>query len=318
MASSGLFAEIKNHPWIIALVVAVHIVLIVLLSINLLDDDKPPMPASEKHQTINAIAVDAKAYDEREKKKQQAEQKKIDDLKAAKEKQRDLERAKALAKQKALDEKKALEKKKALEDKKREQQLAAEKKAEQEKQRLAIAKQKEAKQKEAEQKLAKEKLAREKKAEELRIKQEELRKQQEKQAAEEKRRLEEQQRRADEKAQLERDMLEEERREEEARVQAARQARLQTQREQYIMQIAKKVEDNWMRPIMTSSGQSCDVVVRQTMSGDVIDVQLDSCTADNAFQRSVERAVRAASPLPLPPDPELFDNQIYFKFKPNP
>ncbi len=317
MASSGLLAEIKKHPWIIALVVAVHLFLIVLLSINLLDDDKPPMPASQKHQTINAIAVDAKAYDDREKKKKQAVLKKIDDIKAAKEKkQRDLER------------KKDLEKQKALEKKKREQQFAAEKKAEQKKKQLAIAKQKEAKQKEAEQKLAKEKLAKErlaqeklarkKKAEELRIQQEKLRKQQEKQAAEKKRKLDEQQRRADEKAQLERDLLEEERREENARIQAARAARLQTQREQYIIQIAKQVENNWLRPAMTTAGQSCDVIVRQTMSGDVIDVQLQSCKADNAFQRSVERAVRKASPLPLPPDPELFDQQIFFKFKPSP
>ena len=82
------------------------------------------------------------------------------------------------------------------------------------------------------------------------------------------------------------------------------------------MQIAQKVENNWLRPATTSEEQSCEVIVTQTMMGDVIDVQLQSCTSDNAFQRSVERAVRKASPLPLPPDPELFDRKIYFKFKP--
>ncbi|MDT8281981.1 MAG: cell envelope integrity protein TolA [Gammaproteobacteria bacterium] len=310
MASSGLFAEMKQHPWIMALVVAVHIGLIVLLSINLLDDDKPPMPASQKHQTINAIAVDAKAYDDREKNKKLVAQKKIDDIKAAKEKERQ-----ELERKKEQEKKIAMQKQKALEVKKREQKLAAEKKAEQKKKQLAIANQKEAEQKLAKEKLAQEKLAREKKAEELKIQQEKLRQQQ---AAEKKRMLEEKQRRADEKAEFERAMLEEERREEQARVQAARAARLQTQREQYAIDIAKKVENNWLRPAMTSAGQSCDVVVRQTMSGDVIDVQLQSCNADanDAFQRSVERAVRKASPLPLPPDPELFDQQILFKFKP--
>ncbi len=87
-------------------------------------------------------------------------------------------------------------------------------------------------------------------------------------------------------------------------------------REKYIMQIAQKVENNWLRPVASSEGQSCDVIVTQTMMGDVIDVRLQSCTSDNAFQRSVERAVRKASPLPVPPDPELFDREIYFKFKP--
>ena len=82
------------------------------------------------------------------------------------------------------------------------------------------------------------------------------------------------------------------------------------------MQIDRAVESNWLRPATTSEEQSCDVIVTQTMSGDVIDVMVQSCTGDNAFQRSVERAVRKASPLPLPPDPELFDREIHFTFKP--
>jgi colicin import membrane protein len=70
-----------------------------------------------------------------------------------------------------------------------------------------------------------------------------------------------------------------------------------------------------LRPASTNEEQSCEVIVRQTMTGDVLDVQLQACTSDNAFQRSVERAVHKASPLPLPPDPELFDRIISFKFK---
>jgi len=111
-------------------------------------------------------------------------------------------------------------------------------------------------------------------------------------------------------------LLEEERREEEAKKQAARAARLQTQLQQYMMQIKQQVNNNWLRPVTTTAGQSCEVIVTQTMSGDVIDVRVQACTSDKAFQRSVERAVRKASPLPLPPDPELFDREIYFKFKP--
>ena len=82
------------------------------------------------------------------------------------------------------------------------------------------------------------------------------------------------------------------------------------------MQIQQKVENNWLRPITNIEGQSCDVIVTQTMAGDVIDVRLQSCTSDNAFQRSVERAVRKASPLPLSPNPDVYDREIYFTFKP--
>jgi colicin import membrane protein len=311
--SSGLLTEIKNNPWAIALVVVFHLVLIVLLSINLSSDEKPPMPAAKKHEIINAVVVDAKMYDEREKQKKLATQKEIEDKKAA-ERKRELEKKKALeakrqAEKKKQQDKLAMEKKKAVEKKK-----AAEKEK-----AIALAKKKEAEQKEKEriarekkekERLAKEKVAREKKERELKEKQ---RLEAEKKRKEE----EERQRRAEEKAEFERALLEEERREEEARVQAARAARLQTQLQQYVLQIEQQVERNWLRPVSTSEEQSCEVIVTQSISGEVIDVQLQSCTSDNAFQRSVKSAVYKASPLPLPPDPELFDRKIQFTFKPH-
>jgi len=290
MSSSGLFAELKKHPWIMVLVILVHIGLVVLLSINLSSDEKPPVPMAQKHKLIDAVVVDAKKYDQREKQKETAAKKKIEDKKAAEKKR--------------LAEKKQAAEKKKVAEKKRQQD--ADKK-------IAIAKKKEAEQKAKEQK-AKEQKAREKKEQERK---EQERKERERLAAEKKRKAEEElKRRADEKADFERALLEEEMREEEARKQAERTARLQTQRQQYIMLITQKVEDSWLRPAVNTEGQSCDVIVTQTMMGDVIDVRLQSCSSDNAFQRSVERAVRKASPLPLPPNPDVFDREIYFTFKP--
>ena len=291
MNSSGLFSELKKHPWIMVFVVLLHVGLVVLLSINLSNDEKPPVPMAQKHNIINAVAVDAKKYDEREKQQKLAAEKKIEDKKSAE-------------KKRLAEKKKAAEKKRQQEADKK---LAIAKKKEAEK-KLAIAQKKEADKK------AKEKKEKEQKALE---KKEKERKEQERLEAEKKRKIEEEkQRRADEKAEFERALLEEERREEEAKKQAERTARLQTQRQQYIMLIAQKVENNWLRPVTTSEGQSCDVIVTQTMMGDVIDVRLQSCTNDNAFQRSVERAVRKASPLPSPPNPDVFDREIYFTFKP--
>ena len=291
MNSSGLFSELKKHPWIMVFVVLLHVGLVVLLSINLSNDEKPPVPMAQKHNIINAVAVDAKKYDEREKQQKLAAEKKIEDKKSAE-------------KKRLAEKKKAAEKKRQQEADKK---LAIAKKKEAEK-KLAIAQKKEADKK------AKEKKEKEQKALE---KKEKERKEQERLEAEKKRKIEEEkQRRADEKAEFERALLEEERREEEAKKQAERTARLQTQRQQYIMLIAQKVENNWLRPVSNVEGQSCDVIVTQTMMGDVIDVRLQSCTNDNAFQRSVERAVRKASPLPSPPNPDVFDREIYFTFKP--
>jgi membrane protein involved in colicin uptake len=64
---SGLFSEIKNNPWALALVIVVHLIVVVLLSINLASDEKPPMPAAQKNKIIDAVVVDANKYDERKK-----------------------------------------------------------------------------------------------------------------------------------------------------------------------------------------------------------------------------------------------------------
>lgn len=306
MMRPGLFSEIKNNPWVLAFVILIHVSLIVMLSINLSSDKKPPMPAAQKHNIIDAVAVDAKKYDDREK------QKKLDaeSLVLEKKRQQEAEREKALE-AKRLAESKAAEVKR--------QQEQEQKKAQEKEKQLALAKKKEEDRK-AKEKLAAEKLAAEKRAEEKKAleKKEAERKEQERLAAEKKRLAEEERKRREaEKAEFERALLEEERREEEARKQAERAARLQTQRSQYVSSIKNRVENNWLRPAINTAGQSCGVMVKQTMSGVVIDVRLQDCKGDNAFQRSVESAVYKASPLPTPPDPELFESEIYFTFKPN-
>jgi len=294
MNSVGLFSEIKKHPRILGVVILVHLVVVVMLSINLSNDEKPPMPMAQKHKIISAVAVDAKKYDEQKKKKKVATRKKVEDKKAA-----ELKKKKALEKKKASDKKKATEKKKSAELKKQKE--------------ISLAKKKKAEKK------AKEKKAREKKELERKVKEKKQRELNEKKRleAEKKRKVEEERkRRAEEKAELERAVLEEERREEEARRQAEYAAKLLTLRQQYVLSIMQKVDRNWLRPATNIEGFSCEVIVRQTMTGNVMDVQLKSCSNDNAFQRSVERAVLKASPLPLPPNPDVFDREIHFTFKP--
>ncbi len=303
MSSSGLFAELKNHPWVLLLVILLHLGGLLLLGLNL-SNKAPPMPMAQKHNIINAVVIDGKQFDERVKQKELAAQKIIEDKKAAEEKR--------LAENKRIEEKKqqAVEKKKLAiakekeQDRRQKEQLAKEKKAKDEQRKAKLVEEKRVKEKQAREKQEREQQEAKKRAEEKRL-------------AEEQRLVEEQRkRRAEEKAEFQRALLEEEQRVEAAQRLVARTARLNTQRQQYIMMIAQKVENSWLRPVTAYAGQSCEVIVTQTMAGDVIDVQVQSCTSDNVFQRSVERAVRSASPLPLPPDPELFERKIYFKFKP--
>ena len=108
---SGLFTEIKNNPLALLVVILFHLALIVLLSINLASDEKPPVPSSQKHNIIDAVAIDANKYDERKKQKELAAKKKIAEQKAAqraaeKKRLQEKKRKQALARKKA-EEKKA-------------------------------------------------------------------------------------------------------------------------------------------------------------------------------------------------------------------
>lgn len=120
-------------------------------------------------------------------------------------------------------------------------------------------------------------------------------------------------------------------REEEARLAAQREAELQralAEEErraelvdsgllaQYKTLIAQKVERNWVQPASARAGLSCRVRVRQLPTGDVGSVEIETCNGDEAVRRSIEAAVLRASPLPLPPDPRLFERNLIFDFEP--
>lgn len=126
------------------------------------------------------------------------------------------------------------------------------------------------------------------------------------QAEEERKRREEEQRKQALEAQL-RDALEAE----EARAGAIDAGLLA----QYVEVIRQKVERNWIRPPGVPDGVSCEVRVRQLRNGEVVSVQVINCAGGEVLIRSIETAVRKASPLPLPRDPSLFEPNLRFPFK---
>lgn len=289
MASSGLLNDIKKKPVVLFVVIALHLVLFIMLGVNLTSSEIHK-PASSDKKTVKAVVVDSKKIDDESNKIKKSE---IEKEKKEKEQQEKV-------KKKIAEEKKKQEKiKKKLAEEKKQLEAIKKKKAV-EKNRLAELKKKNLAEKK---RLELEK----KKAEEKKRKQKEL---------EAKRKREEEERRKKELAELQERMAEEERLEAEARQAEARNAQLQSLRSQYVRLIEQKVERNWLRPVTSTSAMSCEVVVTQTSLGDVIDVSLKECTNDLAFQRSIERAVRKASPLPPPPAPEVFDREIHFTFRP--
>jgi len=273
--------------------VLVHVVLIGLLAFSMSQrTEKPTTPNMKPIVQARAVSeeqvmapVRAREAEEAARQQRIAEQKR----QAAEEKRRAEEakrQAEAEAKRKAAEKARlaALKKQQAAEK----ARLAAEaKKAEAERQHLAELKRKQ----EAERRAAEER----KKVEQAR---------QQREAAEQQRREAELQ--AKMAAEAERLAQEQQR---------YRQQQLNNVRAQYMADIRNKVERNWLRP-SGSKGTFCRVRVTQIPGGEIIDVTIVESDGDVAFQRSVEAALRKASPLPAPSDPEVFDREIEFVFEP--
>ena len=51
--------------------------------------------------------------------------------------------------------------------------------------------------------------------------------------------------------------------------------------------------------------------------GEVTHVEIGSCNGDEAVRESIEAAVYRASPLPPPSDPDVFDRNLKFNFRPD-
>ncbi|WP_455235161.1 cell envelope integrity protein TolA [Thiogranum longum] len=300
----------RPRPFIYALLVHVALLAVLVFSLDWQSAIKPS--TARKKAPVQAVVVDAAKLDSEIQRQKQIEDKK---------------------------QREAQEQLKRLE----EQAAEAQRKRKQEEQRLAELqrkKQEEAKRQAETERKRKAELAAKKKAEAERKRQEEEKRKAEAEA--ERKRQEEEKR----KAEAERKRQEEEKRkaeaerklkaEEEARRKAAEQEmqarlaaeqeRLATQRrsamqrmiDEYVVYIQEKVQRSWIRPPSSGSELSCTVEVRLIPSGEVIDATIVRGSGNPAFDRSVEAAVFKASPLPVPPDPEVMEQfrSLRFEFKP--
>jgi colicin import membrane protein len=85
---------------------------------------------------------------------------------------------------------------------------------------------------------------------------------------------------------------------------------------QYVALIQQRVMRYWIKPPTAKVGLECEVKVTQATGGTVLSVSVGRCNGDQAARSSIEAAVYAASPLPMPPDARLFDRNLTFLFRP--
>jgi len=85
----------------------------------------------------------------------------------------------------------------------------------------------------------------------------------------------------------------------------------------YIGQINARIERAWLRP-RTPIGDAlfqCQVAINQDQRGNVQDVTLQDCNGDARWQQSLVNAIQSASPLPAPPNPEVFSSAVTLRFE---
>jgi len=271
---------IRNNLAAILFSVSIHAILLVLLVFSF-DWTPKPKALVSKPNIVKAVAVDAS--------KVQAELEKLkraDQNKQRKEKERlaKLKREEKAARQKRANEEKRLAKLKKQQAALKKKRIAEEKKRKTEQAKLAKLKKQQAEIK----KQRKAELARQAK---LKKQQDALKK---KQAAEKKKRQAEAKQRQQELA-----------RQLEAEEQAQANELATREIDKYQVLIRQKVIRNWLKPPGSSKGLVSKVKVRLIPGGDVIDVKVIKSSGNAVYDRSVERAVRKASPLPLPKDPAI-------------
>ena len=87
-------------------------------------------------------------------------------------------------------------------------------------------------------------------------------------------------------------------------------------RAQYVAMIQARIQRNWIRPASARPGLKCQVRVAQIPGGEVVGATLGTCNGDEAVRQSIVSAVLRSSPLPMPPDPSLFERNLVIEFVP--
>ncbi len=228
----------------------------------------------------------------------------------------------------------SIEKKKKDQEAQRKRKLEKERaelkrKAEREKAELArIKKEKERVAREAERKAKEKELAQKKKLEEEKLALEQLKKeQQQAKKAKEEALAEAKQVEAQKKqAELELKQAEElAKKKELARLEKEKENRRQrallisNQINQFFVLIADKVVQNWRQPLGPElANLECDLSVRLSETGEVLEAVVTRSSGNIEFDRSSELAVMKASPFPMPSDPIARENfySFTFNFKP--
>ncbi len=85
----------------------------------------------------------------------------------------------------------------------------------------------------------------------------------------------------------------------------------------WVSEVTQRVEAASIKPPSAGQNLRCIVHVTLVKGGAVAGASVGRCNGDEAVRESIEAAVYRASPLPPPPDPALYTQELNFVFAPN-
>lgn len=88
----------------------------------------------------------------------------------------------------------------------------------------------------------------------------------------------------------------------------AREKKLQHAMNTYMAMVMYRIQRNWQKPKTNVKGKKCEVKIVQSMVGEIRSHTLLACDKDRRFRKSIEKAIKESSPLPMPKE-ELFDRR---------
>ena len=81
----------------------------------------------------------------------------------------------------------------------------------------------------------------------------------------------------------------------------------------YVGQITARIDRAWMRPrapIEDAALFTCRVRITQNRVGVVQEIELVRCNGPARWQTSLVQAIQSASPLPAPPDADVYSDRV--------
>ena len=88
----------------------------------------------------------------------------------------------------------------------------------------------------------------------------------------------------------------------------ARERKLNAAVNTYMAMVMYRIQSNWKKPKYKVKGKKCKVKITQSAVGEIKSHKLLNCDKDRRFRKSIEKAIKESSPLPLPKQ-DLFDRK---------